>query len=170
MRYTHGLSIQNEGGSHFASPCERACDSSFLWTCRWGGCSEKLKHSEAMSVSVALWRLFSSLLSNEGDEQANGRSRLPRPFFGGKSINSQNAPAGQCAWSPVPAKSAGLLACPTQSGVLEAQEAWAVTRGGMAFLARPVGPPGCLRPGRKHFCIEATSRSGSKTVLFLSMK
>ena len=66
-------------------------------------------------------------------------------------------------------------------------------------MAHPVGPAGCLRPGLKrfsivaakrleegsaspaelagggclrprHFCIEATKRSGSKTVLFLSMK
>jgi hypothetical protein len=30
MRYTHGLSIQYEGGSHIVGPCERAYDSSFL--------------------------------------------------------------------------------------------------------------------------------------------
>src|SRR5689334_17222579 len=111
-----------------------------------------------MSVAGGVLADMSSPLLNEGDKAANGCSRLPRPFFVGKNINSQNAPAGQCAWSPVPANWAGLLACPTQSGVLEAQEAWAVARRGMAFLTRPVRPPGCLRPGRKHFCIEATSR------------
>ena len=87
-----------------------------------------------MSVPETFWLVLPSF-SNEGDKEANGRSGLPRSFFGGKSINSQNAPVGQCAWSPVPANTAGLLACPTQSGVLEAQDAGALTRDQFLALA-----------------------------------
>jgi hypothetical protein len=42
QQYTQRLSIQSEGGSRFAGPAEagRTCESSFLWTCHWGGCSK----------------------------------------------------------------------------------------------------------------------------------
>src|SRR5262249_19314609 len=40
QRYTQRLSIQREGGSRITGRCRRVCDSSFLWTCPWGGCSE----------------------------------------------------------------------------------------------------------------------------------
>src|SRR6266403_480485 len=39
---THWISIQNEGGSRITGRWRRACDSSSLGTCHWGGCSKSL--------------------------------------------------------------------------------------------------------------------------------
>ena len=46
-QYTQRLSIQSEGGSRFTGRCRRVCESSFLRTCLWGGCS-KIIRSEVM--------------------------------------------------------------------------------------------------------------------------
>src|SRR6266576_1761074 len=40
QQYTQRLSIQNEGGFRFTGRCRRMRESSFLWTCHWGGCSK----------------------------------------------------------------------------------------------------------------------------------
>jgi hypothetical protein len=40
QQYTLRLSIQYEGGCHFAAGEPGACGSSFLWTCQRGGCSK----------------------------------------------------------------------------------------------------------------------------------
>jgi len=62
-----------------------------------------------------------STLFRTKEREADGRSRLPRSSFEGKSLYNQNAPAGQCTWSQVPVETDGLLAGPTQTAVLEAQ-------------------------------------------------
>src|SRR5262245_7838981 len=116
------------------------------------------------------------LVSNEGNRGPIGQSCLPRSFSC-RQAHGQCGRKGQAfaltessRWPQVPIEAAGLLACPTQSAVLGAQAVCSAADGGIAFWAHPVSRAGCLRPGPKHFCIEATRRSGSKTVLFLSMK
>jgi len=49
---THWLSIQIEGGCRITGRWRPACDSSFLWTCHWGGCSKNIR-SEVMSAANA---------------------------------------------------------------------------------------------------------------------
>jgi len=49
---TQRLSIQIEGGCRLTGRCRRACDSSFLWTCHWAGCSQSIR-SEVMSAANA---------------------------------------------------------------------------------------------------------------------
>jgi len=118
MQYTRRLSIQNEGGSHVAGSCERACDSSFLWTCLRGECS---KFDLTLRGYVAG---APAPFSNEGNRGRIGSPVSLARFVLGKSTDNPKARAGQgdSTWPQVPIESAGLLACPTQTGVLGAHE------------------------------------------------
>ena len=164
-QYTQRLSIQREGGCRIAGRCRRACDSSFFADLPLGRMLRNHFYGSEVRRSV-------SAPFGTKETGADLAVLSPSSGFGGKGTDTPAAGFGQSpgAWPPVPINSAGLLVCPTRSGVLGAQGWGSATDGGMTFLARPVRLPGCLRPGPKHFCIEATRRSGSKTVWFLSMK
>ena len=75
-------------------------------------------------------------------------------------------------WPQVPIKSPDSLACPTQSGGAEAPGSSLCDSSGHSYLRIQLDSPGCLRPGLQiyFFASALTKRSGSNTVLFLSMK
>src|SRR5215470_3336235 len=102
-------------------------------------------------------------ISNEGNRRAQGQFCLPRPFFLGESIHSARDSRSQLGstWPQVPIETAGLLAGPTQSGVLEAQLSASATGRGLTFSAHPVSRAGCLRPGLSCFSTAAASRRRS---------
>ena len=104
-QYTQRLSIQIEGGSRFAGPAEagRTCESSFLWTCHWGGCSKIFMTFQGYVIARAFVLRALTSFSNEGNRRANGQSCLPRWFSVGKSMDK---PEAQCCqgstWPQVP--------------------------------------------------------------------
>src|SRR4051794_7651094 len=96
----------------------RVRESSFLWTCLRGECSKINRTLRGYVVPV--FRL--PFRTKETGAQSAVLS--PSPDSLGKSTDNPNAGTGQghSTWPQVPIESAGLLACPTQTGVLGAHE------------------------------------------------
>ena len=102
-QYTQRLSIQNEGGFRFTGRCRRVRESSFLWTCHWGGCSKMVLTFRGYVISQSLCLPGSHPFSNEGNRRANRQSCLPRSFSVGKSMDKPEAQCCQCStWPQVP--------------------------------------------------------------------
>jgi len=146
---TQRLSIQNEGGCRLTARC-RGVDGASCWrTCHWGGCSKII--ATFRGYVGGQWRRGAwltcslPLIANEGNRRAWGPVPSPPSGSVGQSMGSAGLPRCQSAtgtWPQLPIESAGLLACPTQGVVLEAQQTGAAADTGIAFLARPVGRPG----------------------------
>ena len=79
---TQRLSIQNEGGSRITGRCRRVCDSSFLWTCHWGGCSKNVPRlcRQPMDFWPAPWESVFPHFRTRKTEGHQGQFCLPRPF------------------------------------------------------------------------------------------
>ena len=127
QQYTQRLSIQIEGGSRITGRFRRMCDSSFLWTCHWGGCSKIVRGYVYLTSSCCRWSRVLSFPPNFRTKETEGTRPVlsPPPVFVGRSILTTTRHGSQMdgsAWRQVPIESAGLLAGPTQTGVLEAQE------------------------------------------------
>src|SRR5439155_18790070 len=109
-----------------------------------------------------------------GTKETGGQSRscLPRPVSVGPSMGKARKPCRQLGPRPqLPIKAPDCWLGPTQSGALERQRFCSATDRGLAFERIQLGRAGWLRPGPNQFrASAATSRSGSNTVLFLSMK
>ena len=105
QQYTQRLSIQNEGGFRFTGRCRRVRESSFLWTCRWGGCSKMVLTFEVMFIGQSLCLPCSPPFSNEGNRRANRQSGLPGSFSVGKSRDKPQTQCCQCStWPQLPIK------------------------------------------------------------------
>jgi len=103
QQYTQRLSIQNEGGFRFSGRCRRVRESSFLWTCHWGGCSEIFMTFQGYVIGQSLVLCALTPFSNEGNRRANRQSCLPRSFSVGKSMDKQKAQCCQgSTWPQVP--------------------------------------------------------------------
>lgn len=90
-------------------------DSSFLWTCRWGGCSKFFLRSEVMSSPAG----------------KTSRGRLRARKLAAPAVGPCGRPIADSGRSHSSAP--GVLACPTQTGGVEHHCVWSVTRAGIAF-------------------------------------
>jgi hypothetical protein len=154
----------------------------FWWTWHWGGCSKIFSRSEVMTMAARDCSGFAALSPFRTKEAAGHKSLccLPRPVFLDKESDSSRALRSQVAAQEAPDRSShssrpGCSFRPTQTvAALGCQRFWSATGRGITSVERSqLGRPGWLRSGPKAYAAlarAAVSRSGSKTVLFLSMK
>jgi len=125
---TQRLSIQIEGGCRLTGRCRRACDSSFLWTCHWGGCSESIR-SEVMSAANACTVVAGHLLTPFWTKETGGVKPILSPSLVsvGKGIDTAGGRHSQGAastWPQLPIEAPDCWLCPTQIVALQRQEFW----------------------------------------------
>ena len=81
QQYTQRLSIQNEGGFRFTGRCRRVRESSFLWTCHWGGCSKMVLTFRGYVIGQSLCLACSHPFFERRKQEGQSRVLSPSLVF-----------------------------------------------------------------------------------------